>query len=378
MKKIITIGVDCRDLLKASTGTKTYLYELIEQFKQYPPSSVRFVFLHDPLPVLKGKSYFHKFLEHIFFFIWKQTLLPIKAFFNGCDIVFCTDYFLPLIRLRFKTVVVFHDAFFWEYPAHYNKIWLRLFDLIAVRGAKKSSRIIVPSNYSLSTISKYLELPKDRFTVVYEAGKKLEEKTQGQESNLIKGLNGHPYFLHVGAFNKHKNLVRLIEAFEKAKEANPKQPIYLILAGQSGGSIFSDDSFAINETIKKYELTNNVILTGYISNDDLASLYKNALAYVFPSFNEGFGLPALEAMAFQLPLIAANNTCLPEICKEGAIYFDPFNTEEMAIQMGLLLNNELERKRIIEKQQSVITRYDWSNSANEIVQVFTEIANYKK
>jgi len=375
MKKIITIGVDCRDLLKASTGTKTYLYELIEQFKQLPPTTVRFVYLHDPLPVPKGKSYFHKFLEHVFFFIWKQIVLPIKAFLNGCDIVFCTDYFLPLIKLRFKTVVVFHDAFFWEYPAHYNKIWLRLFHLFAVRGAKKSSKIIVPSNYSLSTISKYLELPKDRFTVVYEAGKTLKEKTQGQESNLIKRLSGHPYFLHVGALNKHKNLVRLIEAFALVRKANPQQSIYLILAGQAGGSAFSDDSSTIKETIKKYELISNVILTGYISNEDLVSLYKNALAYVFPSFNEGFGLPAIEAMAFQLPVTAANNTCLPEICKEGAIYFDPFNTAEMVTQMDLLLNNESERKRIIEKQQSVITRYDWRNSANEIMQVFIEIAN---
>jgi glycosyltransferase involved in cell wall biosynthesis len=378
MKKIITIGIDCRDLLKASTGTKTYLYELIEQFKQLPPTTVRFVYLHDPLPVPKGKSYFHKFLEHFFFFAWKQIVLPVKAYFNGCDIVFCTDYFLPLIKLRFKTVLVFHDAFFWEYPTHYNKIWLQFFHLIAVRGAKKSDRIIVPSNYSLSTISKYLELPNERFKVIYEAGKKLKEKTQGQESNLIKGLNGHPYFLHVGAFNKHKNLVRLIEAFEKVKEANPQQSIHLILAGQPGGSVFSNDIKAITAAIEKYGLTNRVILPGYISNEDLVGLYKNALAYVFPSYNEGFGLPALEAMAFQLPVIAANNTCLPEICKEGAIYFDPFNTSEMATQMGLLLNNEPERKRIIEKQQQVISSYNWSNSAYEILQVFTEITNYKK
>ena len=142
MKKIITIGVDCRDLLKATTGTKTYLYELIAQFKQTPSTTVRFVYLHDPFPVPKGRTYFHKFLEHILFFIWKQLVLPIKAFLKGCDIVFCTDYFLPLVRLGFKTVVVFHDAFFWEYPVHYNKIWLRLFHLIAVRGAKKSNRII--------------------------------------------------------------------------------------------------------------------------------------------------------------------------------------------------------------------------------------------
>ena len=373
MKKVLTIGIDCRDLLKASTGTKTYLHELVEQFKQYPPTAIRFVYLHDPLPMLKGKSYLHKFLEHLFYFTWKQIILPVKAFLQGCDIVFCTDYFLPLIQLRFKTVVVFHDAFFWEYPAHYNKIWLRLFHLIAVIGAKKSSRIIVPSNYSLSTISKYLQLPNERFTVVYEAGKKLQEKKEGLANDLTIGLKGYPYFLHVGAFNKHKNLIRLIEAFEKVKQANPQQPVFLILAGQAGGSIFSDESAVIKEAISKKGLADHILLPGYVSDEDLSILYQNALAYVLPSYNEGFGLPALEAMAFQLPVIAANNTCLPEICKEGAVYFDPYDVEDIARQMSLLMLNESERRRIKENQLPILANYSWLNSAQQIIDLFTEI-----
>jgi glycosyltransferase involved in cell wall biosynthesis len=378
MKKTLTIGIDCRDLLKASTGTKTYLYELLEQFKQYPTSSVRFVYLHDPLPVLAGKSYLHKFLEHLLFFVWKQIVLPVKAFSKGCDIVFCTDYFLPLVRLRFKNVVVFHDAFFWEYPTHYNKIWLWLFHVIAVRGAKKAEQIIVPSNYSLGTISTYLQLPKQHFRVVYEAGKSLEKKIEIPATHPIVGLEGCPYFLHVGAFNKHKNLVRLIEAFEMVRQAHPQELIHLILVGQAGGSVFSDDSLAIKAAIKKYGLTNFVHLPGYMSDADVSTLYQHALAYVFPSYNEGFGLPALEAMAFQLPVIAANNTCLPEICKDGAIYFDPFNIAEMTLQMVSLLTNEQERKRIVEKQIAVAKNYSWQKSANEIMQVFTEIAEVKK
>jgi glycosyltransferase involved in cell wall biosynthesis len=378
MKKVLTIGIDCRDLLKASSGTRTYLSELTDQFKQYPSSSIRFIYFHDPLPVLLGKSYLHKLLEHMLFFIWKQIVLPIKAFSKGCDIVFCTDYFLPLVRLRFKNVVVFHDAFFWEYPAHYNKIWLWLFHVIALKGAKKAERIIVPSNYSLGTISNYLQLPKQHFRVVYEAGKSLEKKTESPASHPIAGLEGCPYFLHVGAFNKHKNLVRLIEAFEMVRKAHPQELIHLILVGQAGGSVFSDDSLAIKAAIKKYGLSNFVHLPGYMSDEDVSTLYQQALAYVFPSYNEGFGLPALEAMAFQLPVIAANNTCLPEICKDGAIYFDPFNIAEMALQMGSLLNNESERKRIVEKQKTVAANYSWQKSAKEIMQVFTEIAELKK
>ena len=83
MKKTLTIGIDCRDLLKASTGTKTYLSELIEQFKQYPTFSVRFVYLHDPLPLLAGKSYLHKFIEHILFFCLETNCFAGKSFFKG-------------------------------------------------------------------------------------------------------------------------------------------------------------------------------------------------------------------------------------------------------------------------------------------------------
>ncbi len=374
MKKVLTIGIDCRDLLKASTGTKTYLFELTEQFRQYPTSSVRFVFLHDPLPKLLGKSYWHKLFEHMLFFIWKQIVLPVKAYSNGCDILFCTDYFLPLVRLRFKTVVVFHDAFFWEYPAHYNKIWLRLFHAIAVTGAKKADRIIVPSNYSLGTISKHLQLPLQHFKVVYEAGKSLIKKTGKSTTHPIDGLMGKQYFLHVGAFNQHKNLVRLVDAFYQVKQAHPQAMIYLVLAGQAGGSVFSDDSAAIKEAIRKNGLANDVLLPGYVSDEDLSSLYQHALVYVLPSYNEGFGLPALEAMSFQLPIIAANNTCLPEVCREGAIYVDPFDVQSMAQQMSLLMTDERERKRIVSQQQPIIASYSWPNAADEIMKVFTEIA----
>jgi glycosyltransferase involved in cell wall biosynthesis len=247
-----------------------------------------------------------------------------------------------------------------------------------VKGAKKAERIIVPSNYSLGTISNYLQLPKQHFRVVYEAGKSLEKKIKSPATHPIAGLEGTPYFLHVGAFNQHKNLVRLIEAFEMVRQAHPQALIHLILVGQAGGSVFSDDSLAIKAAIKKYGLSNFVHLPGYMSDEDVSTLYQHALAYVFPSYNEGFGLPALEAMAFQLPVIAANNTCLPEICKDGAIYFDPFNIAEMALQMGSLLNNESERKRIVEKQKTVAANYSWQKSAKEIMQVFTEIAELKK
>jgi glycosyltransferase involved in cell wall biosynthesis len=208
---------------------------------------------------------------------------------------------------------------------------------------------------------------------VYEAGKKLQEKKEGQTSDLTKGLNGYPYFLHVGAFNKHKNLIRLIEAFEKVKQANPQQPVFLILAGQAGGSIFSDESAVIKEAISKKGLADQILLPGYVSDEDLSILYQNALAYVLPSYNEGFGLPALEAMAFQLPVIAANNTCLPEICKEGAVYFDPYNVEDIARQMSLLMLNETDRNQIKQNQLPILASYSWSNAAKQIIAIFTEI-----
>ena len=127
------IGIDIRDLKIAKTGAHTYLSELCKAIKNSEQDlQFEYVFLDSRLPVYTGSSKIGKLREQVNYIFWKQVTLPIKACLNGCKLVFCTDYFVPYMHLGFTTVPVFHDAFFWEYPAHYNKYWLWFFNTVGV------------------------------------------------------------------------------------------------------------------------------------------------------------------------------------------------------------------------------------------------------
>src|SRR4051812_34674732 len=117
---MLKIGVDVRDLRIAKTGARTYLDELIKEFKLLENDKVRFFYFDASIPVYTGRGKFLKLVEHIRFITWKQVILPLKAFFRNCDVIFCSDFFVPYMHLGYKTIPVLHDAFFFEYPEHYN------------------------------------------------------------------------------------------------------------------------------------------------------------------------------------------------------------------------------------------------------------------
>jgi len=372
-KKVNTIGIDCRDLQVATSGTKTYLVEIVKALQENEESTgVRIVLIKPFLPVITGKSDLSKAFKHIQFFCWKQISLPIHAMLKSCHVLICTDYFAPCITPGFKNIVVFHDAFFWEYPKHYNRFWLQLFKWFAIPAAKNAAKIIAPSNYAKKQILQYLQVPENHIEVVYEA-----PKAFSQTSSSLTNFNtpSVPYLLHVGVLSKHKNLPRLIDAFaEFLKTA--QSPIHLLLVGGKSASVFDDDYQAIQAAITKHQLINAVTLTGYVSELYLNDIYKHAVAYVFPSYNEGFGLPMLEAMSYHLPIAAANNTCLEEVGGAGAIYFNPFNTQEITAALHVLLYHKTRIKACLDAQDAVLQQFSWKKAANEIKNICIQSLYY--
>ncbi len=370
LKKII-IGVDIRDLRIAGTGTKTYLEELCSQFKKMDGIECKFYFFDTFLPVYKGKNKLLKFTEHIRFQLWKQFLLPVKAGIKRCDVVFCTDFFVPYLHLGFSTVPVFHDAFFFEYPSHYNKIWLWLFKKTAVPAARRSAFIITPSYYVKEKVTQYTHIHKDKIIPVYEAA-----KTFGNDD--VNTFDQHrqnaqlKYIFHVGVLDKRKNLTRLIQAFKLLVDEG-NNDLFLILAGQPGTKIFSNDLDNIKDTITKNNLTEKIILTGYLSDIELAFYYKHAFLYVFPSLNEGFGIPVLEAFGFDVPVLIANNSSLPEIGGEAVVSFDPLDITDIAKKIRLALNDEKTRNEMIANGRKRVKDFSWEKAAKELIQLFTSI-----
>lgn len=368
---MIRVAIDIRDLKLATTGSLTYLEAVVHEFKKGRPGFEFLFFDSNYTPYLGGNPIL-KIREHIRFFIWKQITLPWKAYQQQCDLVFCTDYFVPICKLNFATIPVFHDAFFKEYPAHYNRLWLVLFNFFGLWGAKRASAIIVPTHYAAERVANCYQLPIDKIKVVYEAPKiTLDQLELLKEVNPNLPLIDAKYILHVGTFDKRKNIPFLINAF-KALVHQGYDDIKLVLVGSSNQKKNSDATNEILALAKASDLQDKIILTGYLNKGDLLTMYQNAFMYVFPSVNEGFGLPILEAFKFQLPLLIANNTCMPEVAGDAAIAFDPYNEQELVDQLKRVIDDETLRRDLIQKGNARLLEFNWEKSCDQLLDIFKQ------
>lgn len=368
--KKIKIGIDLRDLRVAKTGARTYLEEISREFRK-KDERFDFVFFDTVVPVYTGKNKWLKLIEHFRFFFWKQIQLPTIAFIRNCNIVFCTDYFVPYFHPGFVTIPVFHDAFFWEYPAHYNKYWLRMFHTLGIAAAKRSPYIVTVTKFAKKQIAFYSGIAGEKIIPIYEAPKSLNDGEQNKHGSLpviTKNISSQ-YLLHVGTFEKRKNLSILIEAFDEVLK-NGFPDLKLILIGQASPKKDMDDSVTIKHLIEEKQLQDKVLVAGFVNNAELSIYYQNASVYVFPSINEGFGLPVLEAFAYGVPVMIANNSCLPEIAGDAAITFNPFDKEELFEKMKQLLYDKALQEQLIIKGKLQLQSFSWQNTAEELKALF--------
>jgi glycosyltransferase involved in cell wall biosynthesis len=376
MHKPLIIGVDVRDLRVAKTGTRTYLFELCREFEKLQSDTLRFEFLDTKLPVYTGNNKLLKWAEHLNYQTWKQIILPLKARRRHCDIVFCTDNFVPLVHLGYQTIPVFHDAFFFETPQNYGKLWLWLYKKTALPAARQSPAVITPTKYSKKQLEYFAGIAPQKFKVVFE-GARSHAKTDEQVelAALQLPVTSKEYILHAGSFFKRKNIPALVNAFGRLKIGGYTN-LKLVLAGPLPANKAENDYREVIDTIEKCGLNNDVILTGYLPDSHLEALYKNALLYAFPSVNEGFGLPVLEAFSHSLPVVVANNTCLPEVGGDAVLSFDPFNGDDIFNTLKKVIEDETLRNIMVVKGRERLKEFSWKQTAQQLVQIFKQVANY--
>lgn len=376
MKKPITIGIDIRDLKLATTGTKTYLTELLNALKKGGDKKNIIIEFGSIWPPYWGHSLFGKIFEHISFFIWKQITLPIKSYFYKVDALICTDYYLPLVKLRAKHIVVFHDALFFDHPEYYNPIWLKWFKLIAIKAALKADAVIVPSEFSLTRLSEHLPTLKSKMQVVYQGPKSLNAtSTLSDLSKIALDKIGEvPYLLHVGGLEKRKNLPFLIKAL---KEIRKKVEVKLLLVGRPNPKIFNNSHDEIMKTIVDFGLNDHVIFTGYVPDEDLPMLYQKSILYVIPSTYEGFGIPILEAFQQMVAVAVANNSCLEEIGGDAVVSFSPFIEKELINTVIEIITKDTLRLELIQKGKERLGHFNWDASAEEFVKIIQQAVSKK-
>ena len=371
------IGIDTRDLKIAKTGAHTYLSELCKTI-QYNQTDLQFdyVFLDTRLPIYTGTNKIGKLWEQLNYLIWKQVTLPIKAWQKGCSLVFCTDYFVPYMHLGYTTVPVFHDAFIWEYPSHYNTYWLGLFKTFGVSAAKKASAVVTVTSYAKNQIAKYSGIDAANIIPIHIGPKSsIAEPQQNTATNNYEQLLNKKYILHVGTIEKRKNLATLITAFELLLQNNP-QDLHLVIVGQKSNKPTLQDDAIFEIVANSTLLKERVVFTGYLSDSETATLYKHAALYVFPSINEGFGIPILEAFGHKVPVLVSNNSCLPEVAGNAAITFDPYNANALSKLIAQTLNDPALIQSLQQRGTERLTHFSWRKTLDALEAVFERSIDY--
>ena len=287
--------------------------------------------------------------------------------------------YFPIVN-RAKIVLTIHDVIADHHPELVfpntkSKLFWKLKQGLAIRQA---DIIATVSDYSKKEIARYFRLPESRLKVVSEAARPVFRTlptNEGCTSALAKyGLRpDEPFLLYVGGISPHKNLTTLVGAFEIVAAARAKEPLKLVLAGD-----YKDDPFfsaypALKRQVSELGLADLVYFTGFVPDEDLAYLYNAAELLVFPSLEEGFGLPAVEAMACGTPVAASKTGSLPEVLGAAGRFFDPLNAEEMASVILEILADDQLRGRMKAAGLARSQASGWERGARELLEIFDEL-----
>lgn len=221
-----------------------------------------------------------------------------------------------------------------------------------------SRRIITPSKFTRDEYIKFARISPRKVALTYEAA-----EVDPKPPKKMK-LKYKQFLMYVGQQADYKNIKRLIKTHQHILRSKPD--LGLVLVGSKSKANKMNEAWVEKKGYK------NITFTGFVSDDQLAWLYKNCGVYIFPSLMEGFGLPGLEAMEYGAPVASSNATCLPEIYDDAAVYFDPKNIEEMAGVIEKVLENESVRQELIKKGYKQAKKYSWNRMAKQTHKIYLD------
>ena len=318
------------------------------------PYDQRFIFSDNITPVMVGPPARHPLLWKY----WYDVRIPAVLKKYKADVFVSVDGYCSL-KTKIPQVMVVHDLAFLHYPSHSKKSHLRYFRRQMPKFLEKAKAIATVSEFSKKDIIEHYKIPAVKIDVVYSAAKEIfkpsGEKIKRETKN--KYSDGKEFFLYVGAIHPRKNLLNLLKAFSVFKK-RLKSSMKLVLVGRLA---WKYESFI--EKLKNYKHRDDVVMLGYTDEQELANIVGSAYALVYPSLLEGFGVPVLESMQCETPVITSTNSSMQEIAKEAALYADPSSHEDIAEKMMRIYKDEDLRNELIEKGKSVSKEYSWDRTA---------------
>lgn len=372
------IGFDLRPFLRHATGVGIYYKNLlfslarIDMNNQYYlfSSSYKDRFQQEELPSF-SQCEFHdaRYPVKLINFLWQRLEWPpLDKFFNvELDL---THSPIPLLLpTKGNKIVTVHDLFFMDFPAYVQGEARKNFAQKIENSLHRADGILVVSQFIKDQIVNRFSLNEDKIKVVYHGvDPDFFNKPSKVQTDIVKKKYALPstFILFVGAIEPRKNLVKLIEALGLIREKSVD--VSLVIAGKKG-----IDYQNLLKKIEELKLQPQVLFLDYLPEGDLKVLYHLASCLVFPSLCEGFGLPLVEAMASECPLVISRSPALPEIARDAALYFHPEDTEDMASQIITVLVDEDKRKILVEKGNLRVRDFSWTHTAEKTLEFYRSV-----
>jgi glycosyltransferase involved in cell wall biosynthesis len=300
--------------------------------------------------------------------LWTKFALPfiLLTQTEKLDLFYSPSHYSPLFA-SCPTIPTIHDLGYLQFQSQFTK--KDLYQLInwTKQSIKKAAHIVTVSNFSKTELEKIYNINPQKITIAYngvDEPLKIDDKRQ-KEILKFYNLQSKLYYLYLGTLKPNKNIPFLIKSFAKYLKIT-KSKNKLVIAGKKGWLF--DEIFS---TVKEEGIESNIVFTDFLDDIQKTTLYQNALALIMPSTYEGFGIPVIEAMKLNTPVISSNISPLKEVIEDNGFYFDPTNQKELIDQLIKFENtNPSDIAKLTKSAKTRADFFSWTNTAKSVLSVF--------
>jgi glycosyltransferase involved in cell wall biosynthesis len=369
----VRIGIDARKLHDFGIGT--YIRNLLRQLARLDRET-DFVVLcraEDAEALGSLGENFRAVIERAGnYSIAEQVRIPLALRREGVTLFHAPHYVLPPL-VRCPSVVTIHDCIHLMFPQYLpNRIALGYARASIALAARRATRVMTVSESSKRDILRFVDTEPDRIDVIYNA---YDERfgVEPREEDVVRVRERYQlhdeFVLYAGNVKPHKNLERLIDAFDLVRKRGLDH-LKLVLIGDEISKYAG-----LRRAVHQHQLHKYVRFLGYLPEETLAVLYRLAGVFVFPSLYEGFGLPPLEAMASGTPVVTSNLSSLPEVAGDAAVLVDPYDPRAIADGIHRVLTDEDLRRSLRQKGLARAQQFSWEKSVRRVLEIYAEAAS---